>query len=177
MFELYTDRMRLVQPDLGLLAAHLRSPVLLGRCLGARVLTSWPPPTLEGVEQDFMNIGMVDPNQLPWLGWYWVANADESTAATLVGLGGFKGAPGSSGVVEIGYAVLAECWCRGYATEAVSALTRWALEQDGVRKVIATCLPTNYASKRVLEKAGFELVGCDGEGLDLYERSSVAHER
>ena len=170
MFELYTDRMRVVQPDLGLLAAQIRGLKLLGRCLGARVPPSWPPPTLEGIEQDFMQIGSADPRQLPWLGWYWVASSDEVMSSTLIGLGGFKGTP-DDGVVEIGYAVLAEFWGQGYATEAVIALTRWALTQDGVTKVIATCQDTNYASNRVLEKAGYELVGCDRDGMHLYEHA------
>ena len=61
--------------------------------------------------------------------------------------------------LEIGYWLGRPYWGRGYATEAVRALTAWALALPGVRQVHADVYPDNPASARVLEKAGFRQVG------------------
>jgi len=71
-------------------------------------------------------------------------------------IGGGLVAPG---VVEIGYAVVASCWGRGYATEAVRALLERARVVPGLVRVIAHTPLDRTASGRVLEKAGFVLVG------------------
>ena len=52
---------------------------------------------------------------------------------------------------------------RGYATELLGGLLKWALAQPGVHRVAAETEWDNPASVRVLEKAGFALVGPTGE--------------
>jgi ribosomal-protein-alanine N-acetyltransferase len=71
---------------------------------------------------------------------------------------GFRGPPDDEGTVEIGYRVQDEHRRRGYATEAATALVRWALSQDGVARVVATCERTNAASIGVLERIGMRCV-------------------
>ena len=44
---------------------------------------------------------------------------------------------------------------KGYATEAVTALARWALTEGGMQRVWLTANTDNIASIRVAEKAGF----------------------
>jgi ribosomal-protein-alanine N-acetyltransferase len=56
--------------------------------------------------------------------------------------------------VEVGYAVAAERWGRGFATEIARALADHA-ERHGFRGLIAYTQPTNGASRRVMEKTGF----------------------
>ena len=46
------------------------------------------------------------------------------------------------------------------------ALLDYARRQDDVREVTAACYASNAASRRVLEKSGFQLVGQDGALLD-----------
>jgi ribosomal-protein-alanine N-acetyltransferase len=48
---------------------------------------------------------------------------------------------------------------RGLATAAVRALVGYAFEDLNLHRVEAACVPTNQASRRVLEKSGFELEG------------------
>ncbi len=45
----------------------------------------------------------------------------------------------------------------GYMTEAVRALVDWAFERDNCSRVTAETLPDNFASQRVLQKAGLTL--------------------
>ena len=67
------------------------------------------------------------------------------------------------GSVEIGYGIAEENRGHGYATEAVEAVTAWALEQPGVCRVDAETEPENKASQRVLVKCGFVPSGIMGE--------------
>ncbi|HEY0599002.1 GNAT family protein [Brevundimonas sp.] len=48
---------------------------------------------------------------------------------------------------------------RGHATAAVRAVVAYAFDELKLHRVEAACVPTNLASRRVLEKAGFELEG------------------
>lgn len=62
------------------------------------------------------------------------------------------------GVAEIGYEVLPACQGRGYATEAIRAVTAYATTAMGFRAVDATPDTSNLPSARVLERCGFRLV-------------------
>jgi ribosomal-protein-alanine N-acetyltransferase len=48
---------------------------------------------------------------------------------------------------------------RGFATAAVRAMVDHAFVDLALHRVEAACLPANHASRRVLEKAGFEAEG------------------
>jgi RimJ/RimL family protein N-acetyltransferase len=59
---------------------------------------------------------------------------------------------------ELGYRLVASAWGRGYATEGSRALIRKAFEGLGARRVYATTMVVNVASRRVMEKAGLRFV-------------------
>ena len=67
------------------------------------------------------------------------------------------------GAAEIGYGILEEHQCQGYATEAVNAVLAWAFQNPNVKAVEAETDAENMASKRVLEKCGFISNGKIGE--------------
>ena len=60
---------------------------------------------------------------------------------------------------EIGYWLGEPYWGRGICTEAVRAVTAYAIEQHGLTRVFAVPFAHNPASLRVLEKAGFQREG------------------
>ena len=60
---------------------------------------------------------------------------------------------------ELGYWLGEACWGRGIASEAVIAVTRYALETHRLTRVFAVPFATNLGSARVLEKAGYLLEG------------------
>ena len=76
----------------------------------------------------------------------------------------FKGEPDAEGSVEIGYGIKGEHQHQGYATEAVGAMLRWALEQEGVKKICAQTDLRNIISQRVLIRNGFLRDGFGDEG-------------
>jgi [ribosomal protein S5]-alanine N-acetyltransferase len=82
---------------------------------------------------------------------------------------------------EIGYWLGAAYWGRGIATEAVTLVTDWAFGAHRLLRIFAQPFAANLASRRVLEKAGYQLEGTmrrnavkDGEVRDqcLYARLS-----
>jgi RimJ/RimL family protein N-acetyltransferase len=58
---------------------------------------------------------------------------------------------------EIGYWLGEQVWGRGIATEALAAVTRYAIEEHGLTRLFALPFAYNTASRRVLEKAGYVL--------------------
>jgi len=95
------------------------------------------------------------------LGPYFLHRADDDVVVGEIG-----GAFIAPGVVEIGYAVVASCWGRGYATAAVRALVDRARSVAGIDRIIGHTPLDRPASGRVLEKAGFS---CVGEEQDQHE--------
>lgn len=59
-------------------------------------------------------------------------------------------------VIEVGYGFLPEFWGRGLATELARESVRVAFEVHAIPKLACFTLPTNLASRRVMEKAGFQ---------------------
>lgn len=60
--------------------------------------------------------------------------------------------------VELPWAILPEYHRHGYATEMARAAIAVA-RQCGLERLVSLTLPENYASRRVMEKAGLVLVG------------------
>ena len=56
---------------------------------------------------------------------------------------------------ELLYALRAELWGQGIATEMARAILRIAFDQLRMPSLVAFTLPANRASQRVMEKAGF----------------------
>ena len=56
--------------------------------------------------------------------------------------------------IEVGYGFLPEFWGRGLATEVARTCVGIGLERVELSSVVAITLPTNVASRRVMEKTG-----------------------
>lgn len=69
---------------------------------------------------------------------------------------GFKGGPNEAGEIDLGYSIVPSYQGKGFATEMGKAMVKWGLSQRNVKCVKATCDTDNIASKRVLEKIGFQ---------------------
>jgi RimJ/RimL family protein N-acetyltransferase len=86
---------------------------------------------------------------------YWVAR--DATSRTFLGRGGLRHVALDTGdEVEIGWAFIPEVWSRGFATELARESIRVGFEVLGLDELVSFALPTNAASRRVMEKVGFE---------------------
>lgn len=60
---------------------------------------------------------------------------------------------------ELGYVLARDQWGRGYAIEVARRLIVFGFDDLGLHRITATCHPDNFASARVLEKAGMGFEG------------------
>lgn len=60
---------------------------------------------------------------------------------------------------ELGYELAAKEWNNGYATEAVTAMLKFAFEQLRLHRVAAKVIANNHKSVRLLEKMGMRQEG------------------
>jgi RimJ/RimL family protein N-acetyltransferase len=88
-------------------------------------------------------------------GWF-VTLAEDGR---VVGDCGTFGPPDDDGRVEIGYGLAAPSRGRGIGTEAVGALVDWLVSLPEVQVVTASVEVGNEASRRLLARLGFTLVG------------------
>lgn len=80
----------------------------------------------------------------------------------------FKGEPNIDGEIEIGYGTYFEFRRKGYMTEAVGEMLRWAKMQPQVLKVLASTEKNNISSQRVLRNNGFSLMS-EADGIIYWE--------
>jgi len=110
-----------------------------------------------GAVRGFLRATAARGEQRPF-GFYRITRLADGRA---VGGIGFKAQP-EEGCVEIGYGLVPSARGNGYAAEAVVAIL--AISKDhGLSRVIADTARDNIASQRALIRAGFRVVGTDGD--------------
>ena len=155
MAKLEATRLDLLAVDSPLARAMASDREELARLIGARVPKEWPPELMADALDFLVQATERDPDALGWWVWLVVLRAER----VLIGSAGFKGPPGDTGRVDIGYSVLDAYQKRGYATEAVTALIEWAFQDVRVTRIIGETFPHLTPSIRVLEKCGFRFIG------------------
>lgn len=149
MSPLQTERLTLIPFTLELAEATLNNRDKLPELLGLSIPDNWPNPDYA----EIMPI-IVEGRRKDLSSAEWIRLITHTTDRTVIGDIGFIEPPDAEGDVEFGYSIVSEYRGEGYATEAAKAIIEWAFKQPGVRRVIANCLNDNYASIRVLVKAG-----------------------
>ena len=85
--------------------------------------------------------------------WYNLKQIVLVTENKIIGGICFKGGPNENGQVEIGYGLDCDNYFnKGYMSEAVEVIVKWAISQNGVSEVIAETDKENVSSQRILEK-------------------------
>lgn len=92
-------------------------------------------------------------------------DAAETNVVGEVGLSGFSDE--YQGAL-IGYWLLPEGRGQGFATTAVSAVTRWAHEALSLDMIVARCHTSNMASQHVAARAGYRNERSDATGHQLW---------
>jgi [ribosomal protein S5]-alanine N-acetyltransferase len=157
IFELETERLRLMALDLDNLRLRLNNYPQMQRNLGLE-------PVLESGYGHFPYQQQVDqaiavaikrierrPEAYLWHTFWQLVHRQENR---IIGEFDFHDVPNEAGETEFGFMTLPEYQNQGYMTEAARALLDWAFQQDGVSALIAETEKQNKASQRVLEKLG-----------------------
>jgi len=152
VLELWTPRLRLVPLEPHLLALELEDERAMEVALGLETGHSELRGELRDAVTGMMECVRSHPDQWLWCtDWKIVLRSE----GHVIGGFCFKGPPGETGEVEIGYGLYADHQRRGYMTEALQAALEWALAQPGVGAVLAETEKSNRASQRVLRRLGF----------------------
>jgi len=155
-----TARLHLIAATPELISKDIEGREFLSKALDVTVPDSWPPDLYGPRAMQFALTQMGEVSERGWSFWY-LLTADDP--CELVGICGFKGRPDESGSVEIGYSILADYQCRGFATEAVARLVGWAFSHHNVNEVCAETFPHLTQSIQVLKKNGFVYTGAGSE--------------
>ena len=86
-------------------------------------------------------------------------NSDASALAAATPIGTVSLMRGDMLAPDVGFAILPEENGKGYATEASAAIIEYARKELSVGPVLGFANPENPASRRVMEKLGFEDLG------------------
>jgi len=141
---------------------RIETPRLILRPPAVTDLDAWAEMMIDEPAAKF--IGGVTPRSVTWRAlmtmigsWHATGCAMFSVIAKSSGrwvgrLGPWQpeGWPGT----EVGWAVVRDCWGRGYATEGATAATDWAFDHLGWTDVIHSIDPDNVASQQVAKKLG-----------------------
>jgi RimJ/RimL family protein N-acetyltransferase len=73
--------------------------------------------------------------------------------------------------IEVGYRFLRKHWGKGYATEAARASIEFGLDELRLERIVAVTLPSNRASRHVMEKCGMTFVGV----MNVYDHAQVKY--
>lgn len=123
---------------------------------------------LKAAYTEMLDACLSHPDQWEWYAIWMIELKDGTHIGELC----FKGIT-KNGTTEIGYGIAEDYQGCGYATEAVSALTGWALMQPCIMCVMAETEEFNIASQKVLNKAGFIPTGEMGEEGPLFARRKI----
>ena len=152
----------MASPSAGLHGLQLETPRLLLRPPHLDDLDAWAEMMMDPEAARF--IGGTMPRALSWRGIMtmigsWHANGfamfsviEKSTGRWVGRLGPWQpeGWPGP----EIGWAIVRDCWGRGYAPEGAVAATNWAFDTLGWTEIIHSIAPDNLPSQQVARKLG-----------------------
>ncbi len=131
--------------------------------LGAKMPSAWPGRAL--VERAFLariDAVRADPEYRLWGDRVaLLRDPDPRVIGSVV----FHGGPDADGIVEVAYGIEEESQRQGFGFEAVSASVAWALAEPHVRAVRASTFTWHFASRRILEKLGFRLIGTEDDLL------------
>ena len=144
-----TERLVLRKPDSGdadaIFARYAGDPAI-GKYI------AWPIHESVTETHDFLEFSNSEWRKWP-AGPYLIFSADERTLLGSTGLA-FETEKRAS----TGYVLATDCWGQGIATEAVGAMQELA-QQLVLARLSAICHTEHLASRRVLEKSGFQFEG------------------
>ncbi len=101
-----------------------------------------------------------------WYTYWLIVIKEEKTG---VGLANFKSHPNEFRSVEIGYGLEESYRRKGYMTETVNGLIRWAFSHQECKAVTATDVSVqNKGAQKVLANCGFRKISSGSEWVDYY---------
>lgn len=107
---------------------------------------------------------------------HYVLGITDTASGIFIGMIGLRLGKLKYRIAEIWYKLFPDHWGKGYATEALKELLRFAFKEMNLHRIEAGCAVGNAGSIKVLEKAGMtreghkrKILPIRGEWVDNYE--------
>lgn len=155
MLVLNTERLALLALDPRLAALQAGSHTAFFNAIAVSHEVMWPPAPFERAAFQWAEQNLAhDPEGEGWYGWALLANVAANQPPRVVGAAALVGRPDDQGEVELAFGIVPEFRGNGYSSEAVRALSHWAIA-NGAAQVVVHLDAEDIAAARLLEKNGF----------------------
>lgn len=151
--KLETDRLIVIPLDIENFRLFIENTTAMERNLGVNITGKELSPEMKVIFKEPYQKAVEDEKNYLWYTNWQVVLKDENR---IIGGITFKGLPNGVGEVEVGYGTDEEYQNRGYMTETLGSLIKWAFTQEGVESIIAETEKSNKPSQRVLDKVGMK---------------------
>jgi len=140
--------------------AELKDRASLGNVLGATVPESWPPQVVPPPHPG---------GAAEWVTLY-VVHEKAGETPTVIGVAGMARWVGGE-TMQFGGSLLREWQRDGLGAEMTVALADWAMQQDGVGRIVCDIPEAQHAAAKCLRKAGYSATpDPPAEGFVRWER-------
>lgn len=157
MFEVTTDRLRLIPLEYEYLLMLKDSRLELENALGLNESDytfsgNFRDIRTEHVEFWIENVQSLEEEDYRWHTNWEIVDKEENTS---IGTASFMGAPNRKGEVILGYFIAEHRRRQGFMTEALVALSDWAINIGKAKRVISFVEKESEAVDKLLLKSGF----------------------
>ncbi|SDI02510.1 Acetyltransferase (GNAT) domain-containing protein [Planococcus glaciei] len=146
-----TDRLTLITFTIDMMKAAISNKEHLEKITTYRVADQYPSEMYKEILPYKVQRFSQYPDENDWEGII-IHTKDH----TIIGDMGIRSSTEDPKELELGYSIVPRYQGYGYATEMAKAMVKCGLEQPGIERIIAGCDNDNFASIRVLEKAGLK---------------------
>jgi [ribosomal protein S5]-alanine N-acetyltransferase len=154
MVTLFTRRLKIIPLTKNDIKVGIHNKARMDLLLGLNPTEDYFSDSIKNILQSKIKKMEADPsNWLYYTFWQMVLSQENCAVGELC----FTGPPTLNGEIEIGYYTDAAFQDRGYMTEALKAMITWAFSKPAVSCIKARTTRTNFASHRVLLKAGMTI--------------------
>jgi RimJ/RimL family protein N-acetyltransferase len=159
-----TERLLLVPLNLEELKRALDSKIQLAEELGFQLFSEELDEKMKKIYSNKIDKIEKDPDNYLFYTYWQLVLKDEKI---IIGEVGFKGLSSHDGELEVGFGTEERFRNKGYMTEALTELIKWAFSQTSIqiKKITASTLMDNVPSQKVLEKSGLKLSHEEGKLL------------
>ena len=153
MFELTTERLRIIRLDVENLKLFVTDKNKLAENMGFSICDYKLDEDFRLALKKYSEYPFENADDFQWYtAWLLVIEA----TSEIIGSAGFKYRPSVTKEVEIGYGLDNEKYYgKGFMTEALRCICRWAFEQGTVEVILAETEIGNLRSEKVLKKSSF----------------------
>lgn len=153
MFKLESDRLIIIALDLENFKLYIENTAALEKNLGVKVTGRELSSEMKEIFKKPYQKALNDKKNYLWYTNWQIILKEKNR---IIGGITFKGPGNSENEVEVGYGIDEKYQNKGYMTETLKSIIKWAFRNNEIKSVVAETNKDNIASQRVLEKVGMK---------------------